>query len=1264
MATAGDDLIFFDGVVGQLTTTLVNPYSGETVSVDEQKNINRSVYDGLGGVDTILMTNLGDVIFIRDTFGNQVVRSVETFLAGDGGDIVFLADANFIYNSVNIFGGAGDDILWSNDGDDFISASSGNDHVHGGAGNDIIFGEGDNDYINGGAGNDQINGGIGNDTLIGGDGADTFTAGQGNDLISEGPDGDLDIIMLGAGITLASLTFSDLGDDLFITVGALGTITIDNQFASSQHGIDKIQFADGSFFDLRSLPHNYSPVANDDSFVTDEDTALVGNVLDNDTDQNNDALSVVAGIFTTAHGTIELLADGSFTYTPDLYYFGNDSFDYTVLDGQGGSDAGHVSIIVNSINDAPVAQDDDLVVDEDGVVSGKVLANDSDIDGGILSVIAATLTTIHGGSVVILADGSFTYTSALNYNGTDSFDYALLDGQGGSDAGTVNIVVNSINDDPVATDDNYVVDEDNTVAGNVFGNDSDIDGGVLSVIAATFTTVNGGTVELFEDGSFTYAPDVDFFGSDSFDYTLLDGQGGQDVGTVNIVVNSINDEPVAADDDVSGDEDEIISGNVLLENGHGLDSDVDGGILSVVAAIFTTVNGGSVEILADGSFTYTPATDYSGSDSFDYTLLDGQGGSDIGTVNITVGSVNDGPVAQDDDIVTDEDTAVSGNVLGNDSDSDGGILSVIAATITTVHNGTVVLMANGSFTYTPSLNFFGADSFDYTLLDGQGGSDVGTVNITINSINDGPVAANDAFTGNEDAAITGNLLINDSDVDGGILSVTAGTYATAHGSVTVLANGDFTYTPNADYFGSDSFSYNLLDGQGGSAVGNVSLVLNAVNDGIVGTSGDDILHGTVNDDHIDGLGGNDIIYGHMGNDYIVGGDGKDFLYGGSNTASIVLDKDFHDPIMFPNVEEGTNIKCLKPPGTPALGIYEDNLTVDYDASATITFRKGFAGYDNTFGMYKIAADGTIEAAQVLWANVKTAGVDIAHTIDLPVGADGGRYAFFIIADGNNVNSGYNHLDITGEGNIHFIYKYGQAGERAATINDAANKISIVYDDGVTRKVLQGDDYHTTERGDSTAINHDNKVHVISGMVDDDNSDVLRIGFEDLPFLGDADYEDVLFDLDINEKHIDVSEQDNDVLIGGAGDDRLYGEGGDDILVVGLGADRIYGGAGRDQIVYDVADNKQDTIYGFETGAGGDVLNLTDVLDGYDALTDAISDFVRLVQHTSSGTTKIQINEDGHGNDFHTIGIFDAIINDSVATLVANGNLVLDQSVIV
>jgi Ca2+-binding RTX toxin-like protein len=134
---------------------------------------------------------------------------------------------------------------------------------------------------------------------------------------------------------------------------------------------------------------------------------------------------------------------------------------------------------------------------------------------------------------------------------------------------------------------------------------------------------------------------------------------------------------------------------------------------------------------------------------------------------------------------------------------------------------------------------------------------------------------------------------------------------------------------------------------------------------------------------------------------------------------------------------------------------------------------------------------------------------------------------------------------------------------------------------------------------------------------------------------------------------------DDILHGGLGNDKLYGDAGDDILVVGLGKDKIYGGDGSDQIVYDVMDSLTDTIYGFQTGVGKDVLNLTDILQGYDPLTDAINDFVRFV--TASGKTEVRVNADGAGTDFVKLAVFDTIISESVTTLIANGNLVLDQS---
>lgn len=437
---------------------------------------------------------------------------------------------------------------------------------------------------------------------------------------------------------------------------------------------------------------------------------------------------------------------------------------------------------------------------------------------------------------------------------------------------------------------------------------------------------------------------------------------------------------------------------------------------------------------------------------------------------------------------------------------------------------------------------------------------------------------------------------------------------------------------------------------------------NMGNDTISGSAGNDIIDGGPGNDSLDGNQDNDQIFGGEGDDTLRGGIGDDILYGGTDLGLMNLDKDFVDNITFPDLIEGVDIQNLIPPGDPALGINSDNLTVSYDASATLTFRDGFAGYNNTLGIYNIAADGTISMASVLWANVKTAGVDIDYNIDLPVGQGGGQFGFFIIADGDRENSGYSGLNITGDGVISFIYDFGGANERAATVNDDGNLVSIVYDDGVTQQVLDGPHYHTTPRGDTPTINWDGQTHAVSGLLDQSNQDVLRIGFEDLPNLGDADFEDVLFDLDIDQAHVDASEPGNDILIGGAGNDIMYGEAGDDIIVMGDGFDQAYGGSGSDQFVFDVLDALTDKINDFETGVGADVLNITDILQGYDPLTDAIGDFVQLVQNGAD--TEVHVNADGDvGGVFTAIAVFEGGISDTLTDLITNGNLVADQSAV-
>jgi serralysin len=476
----------------------------------------------------------------------------------------------------------------------------------------------------------------------------------------------------------------------------------------------------------------------------------------------------------------------------------------------------------------------------------------------------------------------------------------------------------------------------------------------------------------------------------------------------------------------------------------------------------------------------------------------------------------------------------------------------------------------------------------------------------------------------------------------------------------------------------------IIAGNGGDVISIASASIsygNIIMDGGLGgdivwsNNGNDTLNGGGGGDLLDGGGGNDVIYGGddpynnsdddtlyggFGNDTLYGKKGNDVIYGGNHSAYFIIAKQFADTQIIPALTSSVNISDLPVRGDPALGVADGNLSVNFDATATITFRDGFAGYKNTLGAYAIDADGHIINAQIYWGNVKTAGIDTPHIVDLPTGADGGDFGFFIIANGFGVNKGYSGYDITGDGVLNFVYHYGMTDERAATVYDSGADIKLVYDDGVMEKVLSGYIYHTTERGGDAHMNWDGMTHAVSGLLSDDNNDVLRIGFEDLPNLGDADFEDVLFDLNINPFVIDVSEPGNDILVGGGGDDMMYGEAGDDLIIMGDGADQAWGGSGSDIFAFDIFDNAPDIIHDFQAGSGGDVLNITDILSGYDPLDDMISDFVRF-SATGDGDTAIEVVK---GGNFAVLAIIEGDMGGAdLQTLIDQGNLVADQSVI-
>jgi hypothetical protein len=474
-------------------------------------------------------------------------------------------------------------------------------------------------------------------------------------------------------------------------------------------------------------------------------------------------------------------------------------------------------------NASPVAIADTWTTMEEialSVPAPGVLGNDSDANGD--SLVASIASGPKGGSLLLNADGSFTYTPSLDFAGADTFDYLVSDHRGATDIGTVTMEVTGINDPPVAVADAYATPEDQALVvggAGVVANDIDVDGDALS--ATLLVAPVHGTLVLNVEGSFTYAPHPDFNGSDAFTYRAADGSGESSSASVGLTVSPVNDAPVAVDDSATtrvGTPLTLAAPGVL-----GNDTDLEDDPLTAVLQ-----NGRAkkwVRLDSDGGFTYTPDPGFVGVQSFGYSVRDGNG-SDTGTLTITVSEANSTPVAASDAYATAEDDTLvvtAPGLLANDSDPDGDSLTVVVGTPPA--SGSLLVAPDGSFIYTPEPQFSGTDAFTYTLEDGNGGTDMGSVEVTVSSLNDTPIATAESFhvrSGSKLRVAAPGVLLNDSDADGDSLVAEAETM-TQHGLLQLAADGTLTYWPAPGFSGTDSFTYRASDGVAQSAAITVTL---------------------------------------------------------------------------------------------------------------------------------------------------------------------------------------------------------------------------------------------------------------------------------------------------------------------------------------------------------------------------------------------------------------------------------------------------------
>lgn len=574
----------------------------------------------------------------------------------------------------------------------------------------------------------------------------------------------------------------------------------------------QINCADNIFFALNSggdftvngvIPGGDAPViTGQKTLATNEDTALMVEFTDLEV---TDTDSEYPGTFTMTLTDGDNYSVSDRTITPDANYNGSLTVPVKVNDGGNDSNTFSLSVTVNSVNDAPeITAANTLSTSEDVALSISVsdltiTDVDNTTDDMTLMVMSGTNYSVNGTTV----------TPAADFNGSLSVSVKVNDGTDDSNNFDVTVNVSAVNDAPMITGQNAVaVAEDGAITLNnsmliITDDETSSDAMTLTAMAGSNYTLDGLMV----------TPDANFNGTLTVPVKVNDGALDSADFNLSVSVTAVNDAPmITGQSDMATDEDTALT--IMASMLTIVDIDNTTGDMSVIVASGDnyTVNGSTI----------TPAANFNGMLSVMVRVNDGSLDSNSFTLAVTVNAVNDAPVIDSTNAMSmDEDSSMTLDLSAvnvSDIDSEAGSM-------------TLQVMAGDNYTMdgnqiTPAANFNGSLMVNVMVSDGAASSGSAQVMVTVNPVNDIPVATDDAVSAVENSASNNfDLVSNDTDVDGDSLSVTAVSY-TGNGTLTATTSGA-TYTPAQDFTGNETFTYTLSDGNGGEATASVTITVTA-----------------------------------------------------------------------------------------------------------------------------------------------------------------------------------------------------------------------------------------------------------------------------------------------------------------------------------------------------------------------------------------------------------------------------------------------------